>query len=120
MFWTAALHTFVWFQSATQGACKLLCYACPVGLCNIILQAAGRAGWAGRPCDPFVECIQVLKRRVKPYVPDFKLAFEHVCIHTGACNSWLGHEQCCVLYLWRTASLYHGLGICSLQPVFLQ
>ncbi len=27
---------------------------------------------------------QVLRRRVKPYVPDFKLAFEHVCIHTGA------------------------------------
>jgi hypothetical protein len=26
---------------------------------------------------------QVLKRRVKPYIPDFKLAFEHVCIHTG-------------------------------------
>ena len=28
--------------------------------------------------------MQVLKRRVRPYVPDFKLAFEHVCIHTGA------------------------------------
>lgn len=26
---------------------------------------------------------QVLKRRMKPYIPDFKLAFEHVCIHTG-------------------------------------
>ncbi|EIE21149.1 hypothetical protein COCSUDRAFT_48294 [Coccomyxa subellipsoidea C-169] len=25
----------------------------------------------------------VLKRRIKPYIPDFKLAFEHVCIHTG-------------------------------------
>ncbi|KAI8464760.1 MAG: FAE1/Type III polyketide synthase-like protein-domain-containing protein [Monoraphidium minutum] len=23
------------------------------------------------------------KKRVSPYVPDFKLAFEHVCIHTG-------------------------------------
>jgi hypothetical protein len=27
--------------------------------------------------------VQVFKRRVKPYIPDFKLAFEHVCIHTG-------------------------------------
>ena len=27
--------------------------------------------------------VQVLKRRMKPYIPDFKLAFEHVCIHTG-------------------------------------
>jgi hypothetical protein len=26
---------------------------------------------------------QVLKRRVRPYIPDFKLAFDHVCIHTG-------------------------------------
>ena len=26
---------------------------------------------------------QVLKRRVRPYIPDFKLAFNHVCIHTG-------------------------------------
>ncbi|CAL8469239.1 g8780 [Coccomyxa elongata] len=26
---------------------------------------------------------KMLKRRMKPYIPDFKLAFEHVCIHTG-------------------------------------
>ena len=26
---------------------------------------------------------QVLKRKIKAYIPDFKLAFEHVCIHTG-------------------------------------
>ncbi len=26
---------------------------------------------------------QVLKMRMKVYVPDFKLAFEHFCIHTG-------------------------------------
>jgi 3-ketoacyl-CoA synthase len=23
------------------------------------------------------------RRRIRPYIPDFKLAFEHVCIHTG-------------------------------------
>lgn len=27
---------------------------------------------------------QVLKiRKLRPYIPDFKLAFEHFCIHTG-------------------------------------
>ncbi|XP_010251878.1 PREDICTED: 3-ketoacyl-CoA synthase 1 [Nelumbo nucifera] len=26
---------------------------------------------------------KVLKSRVKPYIPDFKLAFEHFCIHAG-------------------------------------
>ncbi|XP_042044277.1 3-ketoacyl-CoA synthase 11-like [Salvia splendens] len=26
---------------------------------------------------------KLLKMKVKPYVPDFKLAFEHFCIHTG-------------------------------------
>lgn len=26
------------------------------------------------------------KKRIKPYIPDFKLAFEHVCIHTGRRN----------------------------------
>ena len=44
---------------------------------------------------------QVLRRRVKPYVPDFKLAFEHVCIHTGgaplgSCDQQ-PHGQQCVL-----------------------
>lgn len=24
-------------------------------------------------------------KRVKPYVPDFGLAFNHICLHTGAC-----------------------------------
>jgi 3-ketoacyl-CoA synthase len=23
------------------------------------------------------------RKKVRPYIPDFKLAFEHVCIHTG-------------------------------------
>ena len=27
--------------------------------------------------------LQVFKRKIKAYIPDFKLAFEHVCIHTG-------------------------------------
>lgn len=27
--------------------------------------------------------MQILKRKIKAYIPDFKLAFEHVCIHTG-------------------------------------
>lgn len=28
--------------------------------------------------------VQVLKiRKLRPYIPDFKLAFEHFCIHTG-------------------------------------
>eukprot|EP00803_Ostreobium_quekettii_P009088 evm.model.scf_515.6 EVM.evm.TU.scf_515.6 scf_515:48412-53536(+) len=26
---------------------------------------------------------KVLKQRMKPYIPDFKLAFQHFCIHTG-------------------------------------
>ncbi|KAK9811672.1 hypothetical protein WJX72_008053 [[Myrmecia] bisecta] len=26
---------------------------------------------------------KVLKMRIKPYIPDFKLAFDHFCIHTG-------------------------------------
>lgn len=26
---------------------------------------------------------KVLKKNIKPYVPDFKLAFEHFCIHAG-------------------------------------
>lgn len=26
---------------------------------------------------------KVLKRKLKPYIPDFKTAFDHVCIHTG-------------------------------------
>ncbi|CAL5229859.1 g13269 [Coccomyxa viridis] len=26
---------------------------------------------------------KVFKRKIKAYIPDFKLAFEHVCIHTG-------------------------------------
>lgn len=28
--------------------------------------------------------LQVFKlRKLRPYIPDFKLAFEHFCIHTG-------------------------------------
>ena len=26
---------------------------------------------------------KVFKRKIKPYIPNFKTAFEHVCIHTG-------------------------------------
>ncbi|KAK8940717.1 3-ketoacyl-CoA synthase 11 [Platanthera zijinensis] len=26
---------------------------------------------------------KLLKMKIKPYIPDFKLAFEHFCIHTG-------------------------------------
>ena len=26
---------------------------------------------------------KVFRRKIKPYIPDFKTAFEHVCIHTG-------------------------------------
>ena len=28
-------------------------------------------------------CRKVFKMKVKPYIPDFKLAFEHFCIHAG-------------------------------------
>lgn len=28
-------------------------------------------------------CRNVFKIKVKPYIPDFKLAFEHFCIHAG-------------------------------------
>ena len=57
-----------------------------------------------RLADPVTlcDCIQVLKRRVKPYVPDFKLAFEHVCIHTGASN--FGLTMSSTAYLRRAAS----------------
>lgn len=38
---------------------------------------------------------KVLRQNVKPYIPDFKLAFEHFCIHTGAgwgtiATKWVG------------------------------
>ncbi|KAM7257499.1 hypothetical protein ACFE04_013240 [Oxalis oulophora] len=35
---------------------------------------------------------KVLKMKIKPYIPDFKLAFEHFCIHAGGraeVNPWL-------------------------------
>ena len=42
-----------------------------------------REGSSGQECK-YKGCgDQVFKRRMKPYIPDFKLAFEHVCIHTG-------------------------------------
>ena len=28
-------------------------------------------------------CLQVFKMKIRGYIPDFKLAFEHFCIHTG-------------------------------------
>ncbi len=28
------------------------------------------------------------KKKLKPYIPDFNLAFKHVCIHTGGWNAW--------------------------------
>ncbi len=27
--------------------------------------------------------LQGLRKKIKPYIPDFKLAFDKVCIHTG-------------------------------------
>jgi len=50
---------------------------------------------------------QVLRRRVKPYVPDFKLAFEHVCIHTGAQLRATCHceKQRAARMLWRRGSV---------------
>lgn len=30
-----------------------------------------------------VHVLQVFKMKIKGYIPDFKLAFEHFCIHTG-------------------------------------
>ncbi len=38
------------------------------------------------PCPVPARCLyaQVLGlRKLRPYIPDFKLAFEHFCIHTG-------------------------------------
>lgn len=32
---------------------------------------------------PHVHLLQVFKMKIKGYIPDFKLAFEHFCIHTG-------------------------------------
>lgn len=33
---------------------------------------------------------KVFKKKGKPYIPDFKLAFEHVCIHTGKVAWFVG------------------------------
>ena len=41
--------------------------------CGIIWGTGQRVQWS----------MQVFKRKIKAYIPDFKLAFEHVCIHTG-------------------------------------
>ena len=35
------------------------------------------------PGQPSFTAAQVFGRKLKPYIPDFKTAFDHVCIHTG-------------------------------------
>ena len=47
---------------------------------------------------------KVFRRKVKPYIPDFKTAFEHVCIHTG----WLTSISSSFLY-WIEANLQRPL-----------
>lgn len=37
---------------------------------------------------------KVLKRKVRPYIPDFKMAFNKVCIHAGGCGK--GRWSVCV------------------------
>jgi 3-hydroxy-3-methylglutaryl CoA synthase len=36
-----------------------------------------------RPQHDLILCLQVFKMKVGSYIPDFKLAFDHFCIHTG-------------------------------------
>lgn len=40
------------------------------------------------PCLPLLQVLGL--RKLKPYIPDFKLAFEHFCIHTGR---WAGSNR---------------------------
>ncbi len=35
-----------------------------------------------------------VNRAVKPYVPDFRQAFDHFCLHAGAC--WHHHASTCL------------------------
>ena len=33
---------------------------------------------------------RLLRLRVPPYIPDFKQAFQHFCLHAGACGGAVG------------------------------
>lgn len=49
------------------------------------------------PCPP-PSTPQVLRLKVRSYIPDFKLAFEHFCIHTGERQARApGHSWPCLL-----------------------
>ena len=47
-------------------------------------------------------------KKAKPYIPDFKLAFDHFCIHTGGCCSgsggaWAAYKGRLVVCAWGSA-----------------
>ena len=55
--------------------------ACCLGA-NQPVSAAIPAGYSALT-DQYLMHVQVLKKQVKPYVPDFRQAFDHFCLHTG-------------------------------------
>lgn len=46
--------------------------------------------------EKFIFAINLIRRKLlgnkklKPYTPDFSLAFDHICIHSGEWLCWLG------------------------------
>lgn len=70
---------------------------------------ASGAGLTAHPPDPLTptpahhlalpsSTAQVLRLKVRSYIPDFKLAFEHFCIHTGERQARApGHSWLCLL-----------------------
>lgn len=44
-------------------------------------------------------------KKVKAYVPDFGLAFDHICLHTGDCGEGVGRDGLqCGDRLWQPAA----------------
>ncbi|EFJ14869.1 hypothetical protein SELMODRAFT_437285 [Selaginella moellendorffii] len=71
---------------------------------------------------------KVLKMKVRPYIPDFKLAFEHFCIHAGGravldeleknlqLSPWHMEPSRMTLYRWgntSSSSLWYELAYCE-------
>lgn len=59
--------------------------------------------------EKFLFAINLIRRKLlgnkklKPYTPDFSLAFEHICIHSGKC-------KCTILFLYMFRGSSDSLG----------
>jgi 3-ketoacyl-CoA synthase len=59
--------------------------------------------------EKFLFAVNLLKRRfsgkgkVTPYTPDFSLAFDHICIHSGECRCL--HMSFGFRYVWMALSV---------------